>query len=464
MSIRSKLAWTFILLLIFGITAISSYSILFIRDYMLEEGKREMQRETRWLRVTVENMADDEAFERRFREAAEISGYRLALYGEDGELTHAWPDSASPRVPMRLVESIRVSLDSRGGIPLLPERPESEYLVSMARMDSSAGGARYIRASQLKDDLYAPIRTIRWIIYYGMFISIGLVILVSVWMARYLTRPITQIKDAARAIADGDTSRQIDLERGDEFGTLAKSLNRMASRLRADTEQIKRFAEKQRQFFADITHEIRNPLHNITGALEMLELEDLPADERRKYLSTARKQTERISRLFKDLLTLQRYDSDQNFIERKTFDLAPIAVHMAEWYGDRAAGKGIDLQVDTHSCLATGDPGKIEQVIDNLVSNAVKYTSEGSISLSYSNEDGEVVVEVEDTGSGISREHLERLFDRFYRTDKARSRDKGGTGLGLAVVRSILDAHGTGIEVESEPGKGTRFWFTLPGA
>ncbi|MDZ7773030.1 MAG: HAMP domain-containing sensor histidine kinase [Balneolaceae bacterium] len=462
MSIRSKLAWTFILLLIFGITAISSYSIVFIRNYMLEEGKREMERETRWLAVTVENMADDSAFTRHLREAADISGYRLAVYGEDGALLFAWPDSTSPHHPRRLDTGLLASLEARDGIPLLPERPDSEYLVSMVHLDTSANTARYIRASQLKDDLYAPIRTIRWIIYYGMFISIGLVILVSILMARYLTRPITRIKNAAQEIASGDTSRQIDLERGDEFGTLADSLNRMASRLRADTAQIKQFAEKQRQFFGDITHEIRNPLHTITGALEMLEMEDLPEDERRRYLRSARKQTERISRLFKDLLTLQRYDSDEKFIERKTFDLSMIAEHMLEWYGDAAAEKGIDLHVDTHECRAVGDPGKIEQVIDNLVSNAVKYTSEGTITMSYSREDDEVVVEVEDTGIGISEEHLERLFDRFYRTDKARSRDKGGTGLGLAVVKSILGAHGSEIEVESEPGRGTSFWFSLP--
>src|SRR5699024_1659837 len=129
--------------------------------------------------------------------------------------------------------------------------------------------------------------------------------------------------------------------------TLATSLNRMASRLRADTEQIKHFADKQRQFFADITHEIRNPLHTISGALEMLELKNLPADKRRNYLKTAQKQTIRISRLFKDLVTLQRYDSDEYFIEKKEFDLALIARHMTEWYGEKVEEKGINLEVDT---------------------------------------------------------------------------------------------------------------------
>jgi signal transduction histidine kinase len=321
---------------------------------------------------------------------------------------------------------------------------------------------RYLQAAQLKDEIYAPIKTIRWIIYYGMFISIGLVVVVSIWMARYLTKPITQIKNAAQDIADGNVDREIDIQRGDEFGTLATSLDQMASKLRADTEQIKQFAKKQRQFFADITHEIRNPLHTISGALEMLELEQLPAEKKEQYIRTAQIQTDRISRLFKDLKTLQRYDSDEYFVETQTFDLLPIAKHMKELYEDRAKQKGIQLQIKEQSCMVVGDPGKIEQVIDNLISNAIKYTNQGSVNLRYSSNEQFARIEVEDSGIGISDEHLNRLFDRFYRTDKARSRDKGGTGLGLAVVKSILSAHNADINVESQVGEGSCFWFTLP--
>ncbi|MDZ7695224.1 MAG: HAMP domain-containing sensor histidine kinase [Balneolaceae bacterium] len=258
--------------------------------------------------------------------------------------------------------------------------------------------------------------------------------------------------------------RQIDLNRNDEFGTLAESLNQMASKLREDTQKIKKTARKQQQFFADITHERRNPLHTISGALEPLEMKNLPEDQRNKYLKNAQKQTERIGRLFKDLVTLQRYDSDEYFIEKKAFDLAEIGRHIKELYGDKAAEKSVELHVDTHSCSVKGDPGKIEQVVDNLVSNAIKYTNDGTIRLSYKQKNEQVTVEVEDTGIGISQEHLGRLFDRFYRTDKARSRDKGGTGLGLAVVKSILSAHGSDIHVDSKVEQGTTFWFTLPSA
>jgi signal transduction histidine kinase len=462
MSIRSKLAWTFILLLIFGITSISSYSILFIRDYLLEEGRTEMEQDTRWLAVTIADMSNMQS-DQKLHDVAKTSGYQLAIYDSTGQRLNTYSNSdttffSSQQLPAGIMQS----LNARGNLPLLPRDKSSELLTSYVMLPPSATPMRYLQAGQLKDQIYAPIKTIRWIIYYGMFISIGLVVIVSIWMARYLTKPITQIKNAAQDIADGDVDREIDIKRSDEFGTLATSLDQMASKLRADTEQIKQFAEKQRQFFADITHEIRNPLHTISGALEMLQLDNLDGEKKQKYIRSAERQTERISRLFKDLKTLQRYDSDEYFVETQEFDLAPIAKHIDELYRNRAEEKGITLQIEQQSCKANGDPGKIEQVIENLISNAVKYTTEGTVCLYYSCDAEKVTVEVKDSGIGISEEHLDRLFDRFYRTDKARSRDKGGTGLGLSVVKSILNAHDTEINVESEVGEGTRFWFTLP--
>lgn len=460
MKIRSKLAWTFILLLIFGITSISSYAILFIRDYMLQQGRVELEQDSRWLAVTVSNLPDNADFQAHFREAAKTSGYELALYDSSGALLTSYPDNVESSI--YLPDDTQEILIARDGLPRIPRNEESEKLISYIHLPESSNRVQFIRLSQFKDEVYAPIKTIRWIIYYGMFISIGLVIIVSIWMARYLTKPITQIKDAARNIAEGDVNQQIDLNRSDEFGTLADSLNQMAMKLREDTKQIKQYAERQRQFFADIAHEIRNPLHTISASLEMLELDKLADEKRQQYRRNAQSQVERINRLFKDLVTLQRYDSDEYFIEKKTFDLANISGHMQEWHGEKARQKGLDLRVDCQTCKTVGDPGKIEQVVDNLISNAIKYTNEGTVYLKYYRKDGQVEVKVEDSGIGISEEHLGRLFDRFYRTDKARSRDKGGTGLGLAVVKSILNAHGTDIEVESKPGEGSVFWFRLP--
>jgi signal transduction histidine kinase len=134
---------------------------------------------------------------------------------------------------------------------------------------------------------------------------------------------------------------------------------------------------------------------------------------------------------------------------------------IAELHELNAQEKGIILTYKNPPVKVKGDPDKIEQVLENLLTNAIKFTNEGEINISVRCDSKDVIVEVSDTGIGITNDHLDRLFDRFYRTDKARSRDKGGTGLGLAVVKSILSAHQSEIRVESEPGKGSRFWFRL---
>lgn len=461
MSIRAKLAWTFILLLIFGITAISSYSILFIRNYLLSEGEEQIINDSEWLAITIQNLRMDGNFETNLNEAARTSGYRLAIYDEEGSLFAYVPYSDAFEVDEVLDSSIRSDLQSDERV-ILEDDGENDLLKTFTRLESDLNPAQYLRVSISKDLIYEPIKTIRWIIYTGMFISIGLVLLVSILFSRSISRPILQLESAARDISRGDVDRTLNLDRKDEFGKLAESLNRMAEKFRADNEQMKRLYEKQSQFFADITHELRNPLHTISGSIEMLQMEGLTQKQKKEYLKTAERQTHRINRLFKDLVTLQRYDSDSYFIEKQKFDIKEIVCQVAELHQSEANEKNISIEIDGEAAEVIGDPNKIEQVIENLVSNAVKYTNEGEIRIQLHKKNDTVRIDVEDTGIGISEEHLERLFDRFYRTDKARSRDKGGTGLGLAVVKSILNAHGADIHVESRPGRGSKFWFYLP--
>ncbi|MEX1121951.1 MAG: HAMP domain-containing sensor histidine kinase, partial [Balneolales bacterium] len=279
--------------------------------------------------------------------------------------------------------------------------------------------------------------------------------------SRYLSKPIVSLSNAAKRIASGDVDYNINLKRKDEFGELSDSINQMALKLREDNEQLQYINEKQRQFFGDIAHEVRNPLHTIMGSLEMMEMDKLEPAKRQKYIKNAVSQADRLSRLFSDLMTLQRYDSDENFIQQKEFDISGITRKIYDWYSDQAENKGVNLSVDQHPVLVKADPGKIEQVLENLVSNAFKFTTQGTICLSYEQENEMVLIKVSDTGSGIPDQHLNKLFDRFYRMDKARSRRQGGTGLGLAIVKSILNAHGQEIQVESREGKGSTFSFRL---
>jgi signal transduction histidine kinase len=236
----------------------------------------------------------------------------------------------------------------------------------------------------------------------------------------------------------------------------------MADNLQKDNERLAALNLRQRQFFADITHEVRNPLHALLTTFDMLEL-DLPAERRQSIVDTARAQITRIRQLFEDLGTIARFEEDPNFIRKEVFDLDEMLYEMSTLYQETAQEKGLTLDLESKVGSVLADPRKIQQVLDNLISNAVKYTQKGWVKVRAEElkRTQKTRITVEDSGIGIDAEHLPHLFERFYRTDKARSRDMGGTGLGLSVVKSILVAHGTEIHVSSEPGKGTTFWFEL---
>lgn len=463
MKIRSKLAWTYIILLVIGIITISAYSILTIRSFLLEEGEKQFERDALSLALAASSFKNDEQFDDRIQQQALLSRYEMAVYDKDGVRFLTFPEEAFENVALYLDDSLMMELEQRDGNPIIENKEESPKLIAYVDLGQSDNAAQYLRISQDKGQYYAAVASIRHIIYAGMFFSIGAVIIVSFLFARYIAAPILHLNAAALDIARGNLDRKIDLKRNDEFGTLADSLNHMASTLRADNEKLKRLNEKQSQFFADITHEVRNPLHTISGALEMLELENLQPEKKKQYMKTAQKQILRVARLFEDIKTLQRYDFDESFITRKKIDLKELINEAEQAYQPIAEKKGLELvTTNISSCKVNADPDKIEQVLDNLISNAIKYTLKGKVEIGYEKKGELAEIYVKDTGPGIGKEHLDRLFDRFYRTDKARSRDKGGTGLGLSVVKGILNAHQSDIKVESTVGKGSRFYFTLP--
>ncbi len=456
MKIQYKLSLTFILLLIFGVTAISSYTIMSVRAYLLSQGEENLINDARLIQLVLQNeiFENDGISDTRLNQ---FSGYEVAIYDITGNRIRFFgePNLTQPTLPDDLTRKL-----SQQNSTVVTSESDNQFLF-VYNLISRADGNRILAVGQSKEVINQPVRTMRWIVYSGMFISISIILFVSFIFSKYLSQPIMQLTDASRKIADGDTDYTINLEREDEFGTLADSLNQMSAKLRADNEQLKLASEKQRQFYADIAHEIRNPLHTIMGTLEMMQMDGIAEDKRQKFSKSAMSQADRINRLFKDLMTLQRSDLDQNFIAEKRFRIDELIKKSGQTFQGIAQDKGIDLSCKAGKHHVTADPDKIEQVLDNLISNALKYTPAGSVTISAEKDGGKVRVEVKDTGIGIPKDHHPRLFDRFYRTDKARSRDSGGTGLGLAVVKSILDAHGSEIGIESEPGKGTKIWFHL---
>lgn len=222
----------------------------------------------------------------------------------------------------------------------------------------------------------------------------------------------------------------------------------------------------RREFVANVSHELRTPLTTIKSYVETI-LDGAVDDPRlaERFLRVVAGETDRMARLVNDLLTLSQLDSGRIRLEPRPLDPADLVRAVAERFGERCRKKGITLEVEAGAGLPrlAGDRDRLEQVLTNLVSNAVDFTpSEGRITISAEPVPGGVVLAVRDTGAGIPPEDLPRIFERFYRVDKARSREFGGTGLGLAIARELVEAHGGRIAIESALGRGTAVRVTLP--
>lgn len=234
-----------------------------------------------------------------------------------------------------------------------------------------------------------------------------------------------------------------------------------------DVTGQEKLEQARREFVANVSHELRTPLTTIKSYLEALEDGALEEPQLAgKFVSVARNETERMIRLVTDLLQLSRLDSKQAIISKETTDVTEMLEEVADRFSFQLEQRmiAIEIDVEEHVDEIMLDRDRIDQVLDNLVSNAIKYTPEGGHIRIHAGRREPAVLEicVQDDGIGIPRKDLTRIFERFYRVDKARSRSMGGTGLGLSIAREIVKAHGGTIQLESELGQGTRVTFTLP--
>lgn len=229
--------------------------------------------------------------------------------------------------------------------------------------------------------------------------------------------------------------------------------------------RLKKLERTREEFVANVSHELRTPLSLIKGYVETLlgGAKDDPAVAT-KFLQTIERHSERLSLLIEDLLTISELESGRSILNLQTIGLRQAVEKVFEDFSARAAAKNVSLVNEMPELEAEADARRIQQVISNLVDNAIKYSGDGGrvVVGGRAVGEGKIEVRVEDCGPGIPRESLERVFERFYRLDKARSREQGGTGLGLSIVKHIVQSHGGRVWAESEPGKGAIFFFTVP--
>jgi signal transduction histidine kinase len=276
----------------------------------------------------------------------------------------------------------------------------------------------------------------------------------AVWLARMLARPLAQVGRAARQIAEGDLAARVPRDGPEELVSLADSFNQMAV-------SLERQEQMRRDFIANAAHELRTPLTNLQGYLEALRDDVIQAD--RATYDSLWDEAERLVRLSRSLDALAQGDASAVPPAVVELDLVVAirgALELAQPTLDRA---GLTVVVDLPDGLpARANPDHLAQVLANLLSNAARYTPDGgTVTVRAQRRPSDLLVSVSNTGDGIPADDLERLFERFYRVEKSRDRARGGAGIGLAIVKQLVEAAGGRVGAESRDGL-TRFWFSLP--
>lgn len=289
----------------------------------------------------------------------------------------------------------------------------------------------------------------------GIIFALSLIILIVFTQTVYF--PLKKITAGANEYAAGNLDYHIELDSQDEMGYLSNTLNYMS-------DELNQMEEYQRNFIANVSHDFRSPLTSIKGYLEAILDGTIPPEMQEKYLTRVIAETERLNKLTQGLLTLNSLDS-KGILLRSSFDINRVIKDTAASFEVICMKKDIsfDLTFGDNIQMVYGDLGKIQQVLYNLIDNAIKFSSSKSVIYIQAYPHYEkIFVSVKDTGIGIPKDSIKKIWERFYKTDLSRGKDKSGTGLGLCIVKEIIQSHGENIDVISTEGVGTEFIFSLP--
>jgi len=293
----------------------------------------------------------------------------------------------------------------------------------------------------------------------GVFaLALAVVLVFSGFITRIITRPVAELSAGIERMSKGDYQHRVHVPGKGEMAQLAAAFNQMS-------QQVHHLDEARNQFVSNASHELKTPMATMKILVEsMLYQEDMPGELRQEFLTDINKEIDRLSSVVGDLLTLVHIDSHKLRLRREPMVFADTVQETAKRLAPLAVKRGQELVVEiSDSCEMMADPGKLAQVCYNIIENAIKYTPDGGkVSVSLSRMGRDAILEISDTGVGIPEDDVAHVFDRFYRVDKARSRDTGGTGLGLSIVQQIVRLHAGSVTVHSVQGKGTTFTVQLP--
>lgn len=286
---------------------------------------------------------------------------------------------------------------------------------------------------------------------------LGFLLVAFIYLYLITVRPLNKLNKAVLSYVSGQYNYPLKIKQKDEFGTLANSLQFMAS-------EISKLDDYQKKFVANISHDFRSPLTSIKGYAEALQDGTIPFEMKDKYLGIILFETERLNKLTTSLLTLNSFEHHGTLLDITSFDINNIIKKTAESFEGICNEKKITLNLlfSSKEQLVEADMGKIQQVLYNLIDNAIKFShSNSTIKISTTEKGDKVFVSVKDYGVGIPKDSIKKIWERFYKSDSSRGKDKKGTGLGLSITKEIITAHNENINVISTEGVGTEFIFSL---
>jgi signal transduction histidine kinase len=306
-----------------------------------------------------------------------------------------------------------------------------------------------------------------------MLVGLVLALLSGFAVFAAVTRKLKRLAAAMESFKDGAFREKILFSplpppaRADEIDRVAATYNEMAERMTAMIRELQRQETVRRDLVANVSHDLRTPLASLRGYLDTLIIkgDSLSAEEQRTYLSIAAQQTERLARLVAELFELAKLEAKDVAVQAEAFPVAELIQDVVQKFELDAERRRLDIRAEVGADLpfVLADIGLAERVLQNLIDNALRHTPAGGrVTVTTEAREREVLITVADTGSGIPKDHLPHIFERLYRVDKSRDSRSGGAGLGLAIARQIVELHGGRIVVESEPGRGTAFSFSLP--
>ena len=426
-----------------------------------------------------ERMSTDSAdvFYPQLLQAARQGGGRLLVVDMDGKVTYdTFDERCGTRLALEEVYTLlRGERDSDYGFhrQMTGEAEQEQSLLDRLRGRDSAhewvgcftaalqiagersGAMVYIVSVQDRVNSLMDMRERMLGIFTAALLA---VMIVAGFISGIVTKPVAELSAGIERMGKGDYKHRVHVPGRGEMAQLAAAFNQMS-------EQVHNLDEARNQFVSNASHELKTPLTTIKILVEsMMYQDDMPGELRQEFLGDINREIDRLSSVVGDLLTLVHIDSHKLKLRREMMVFADTVHESVARLAPLAKKRGQTIKTDiADSCEMFADPGKLAQVCYNIVENASKYTPDGgTISVSLRRMGRDAVLEIADTGVGIPKEDLPHVFDRFYRVDKARSRDTGGTGLGLSIVQQIVRLHAGSVTVNSEVGKGTTFTVQLP--